>query len=145
MRVAEPSDLQAVCDLLKVRSAEIGVLRFDEAKAQETIRPIIESRLCFVCEADGTIAASLGLTFAEPSWDSSDSGMVDRWFFVHPEHRHTQFAQELVLMAKKAARISQVPLWLSVSATKRSVKKMLFMERYMRTFGGTFYYIPEAA
>ena len=145
MRVAEPSDLQAVCDLLRMMHAEIGVLTVDEPKALETVRAVIDTRQCLLCEADGQIVASLGLIFCEPFWYSSDSGLRDMWFFIHPDHRGGAHAQDLVLTAKKMARIAQVPLWLGVSSTKRTVKKMLFLEKYMQVFGGVFYYMPEAA
>lgn len=143
MRVAEPSDFQALCDLLRLMHAEIGVLKVDEPKALETVRAVVQSRLCFVCETDGQIVASLGLTFAEPFWYSKDQGLIDRWFFIHPEHRHATHASDLVVTAKKAARIAQVPLWLGISSTKKTVRKMLFLEKYMSVFGGIFFYMPE--
>ncbi len=145
MRVAEPSDLQAVCDLLRLMHAEIGVLKVDEPKALETIRAVIESRQCLLCEADGQIVASLGLVFGEPFWYSRDTGLRDTWFFIHPDHRGGPYAQDLVLTAKKMARIAHVPLWLGISSTKKTVRKMLFLEKYMNVFGGVFYYMPEAA
>ncbi len=145
MRVAEPGDLQAVCDLLRMMHAEIGVLTVDEPKALETIRAIIDSRQCLLCETGGQIVASLGLTFAEPFWYSRDTGLCDRWFFIHPANRGEPHAQDLVVTAKKMARIAQVPLWLGVSSTKKTVRKMLFMEKYLTPFGGVFYYLPEAA
>ena len=143
MRVAEPSDFQAICALLRVMHAEVGVLTVDEPKAQATVRAIVDSRQCLVCEVDGQIIASLGLQFAEPFWYSSDKGLCDKWFFIHPEHRGSTCAQDLVLTAKSMARIAQVPLWVGVSSTKKTVRKMLFMEKYMVPFGGIFYYMPD--
>ncbi|CAB4187792.1 NAT_SF domain containing protein [uncultured Caudovirales phage] len=143
MRVAEPSDFQAVCVLLRLMHAEVGVLAVDEQKAQETVRAIIESRQCLVCEQDGQIIASLGLKFGEPFWYSSDKGLVDTWFFIHPDHRGSNCAQDLILTAKRMARIADVPLWVGVSSVKKTVRKMLFLEKYMVPFGGIFYYLPE--
>ncbi len=143
MRVAEPTDLQAICALLRIVHAEVGILTVDEPKAQETIRAIIESSQCLVCEDAGQIVASLGLAFERPQWWSSDTGLVDKWFLIHPDHRGSQHVQDLVLTAKSMARIAAVPLWIGVSTTKKTVRKMLFLEKYMQPFGGMFYYLPE--
>lgn len=143
MRVAEPSDFEAVCALLWLMHAEVGVLKVDESKAQETVRTIIDSRQCLVCEHDGQIVASLGLIFGEPFWYSSDKGLIDKWFFIHPDHRGLNSAQDLILTAKRMARIANVPLWVGVSSAKKTVRKMLFLEKYMVPFGGVFYYLPE--
>lgn len=146
MRVAEPTDLGQVCDLLQVMHAEIGVLTVDEPKALGTIRAIVDSRQCLVSTDDaGQIVASLGLMLGEPSWYSSDQGLTDKWFYIHPDHRGGSHAQDIVLTAKSMARIARVPLWIGISATKKSVRKMLFLEKYMKPFGGVFYYVPEAA
>lgn len=144
MRVAEPSDIDPIFELLKLMHAEVGILTVDEPKALGTIRAIVESRQCLVSTEAGHIVASLGLTYAEPAWYSSDQGLVDKWFYIHPEHRGGTHAQDLILTAKKMARIAAVPLWVGVSATKKTVRKMLFLEKYMQPFGGMFYYIPEA-
>ena len=144
MRVAEAGDLQEVFDLLKGMYDEIGVLPLDEPKALETIRAVIEDRQCLVCTSDtGQIVASLGLVYGQPCWYSSHYGLVDRWFFVHPEHRGAPHAENMILTAKKMARIADVTLWVGVSSTKKTVKKMLFLEKYMRPFGGFFFYAPE--
>ena len=143
MRPAEPSDFDAVCTLLRLMHSEVAVLTVDEQKASGAVRAIIDSGQCLVCVESGQIVASLGLTFGEPFWYSSDQGLIDKWFFIHPDHRGGPHAQDLVLTAKKMARIAQVPLWIGVSSTKKTVRKMLFMERYMIPFGGIFYYEPE--
>ncbi len=144
MRIAEPSDLDAVCGLLRLMHTEVAVLTVDEPKALGTIRAVIDSRQCLVSEEAGQIVGSLGLVYGEPFWYSSDQGLIDRWFFIHPDHRGGGHAQDLILTAKKLARIAGVPLWVGVSSTKKTVRKMLFLEKYMRPFGGIFYYEPDA-
>lgn len=144
MRVAVPSDVDSIFDLLKLMHEEVGVLTVDESKALGTIRTIVDTRQCLVSTEAGQIVGSLGLTFAEPAWYSTDRGLVDKWFYIHPDHRGGTHAQDLILTAKRLARIADVPLWVGVSATKKTVRKMLFLEKYMHPFGGMFYYIPEA-
>lgn len=144
MHVAEPSDYDAVVSLLRLMHTEVGVLTVDEPKALGTIRAIVESRQCLVsCDDAGQIVGSLGLAFGEPFWYSSDQGLIDKWFYIHPDHRGGPHAQDLILTAKKMARIANVPLWVGISSTKKTVRKMLFMEKYMRPFGGVFFYMPE--
>lgn len=144
MRVAEPSDYDSIVLLLRMMHAEVGVLTVDEPKALGTIRAIVDSRQCLVSTDDaGQIVASLGLVFGEPFWYSSDQGLIDKWFYIHPEHRGGAHAQDLILTAKKMARIAQVPLWVGISSTKKTVRKLLFLEKYMTPFGGIFFYMPE--
>lgn len=146
MRVADDSDLQAILQLVHEMQQEIGVLTFDEPKARETIRAVIASRQCLVStDHAGHIVASLGLIYGPPAWFSSDDGLVDRWFYVHPDNRGESHAQEMILTAKKMARIAGVTLWIGISSTKKTVKKMLFLEKYMKPFGGFFFYVPESA
>jgi len=146
MRVAEIADLDDIWALLKTMHSEIGVLNLDEPKALETVRAVIESRACLLSTNDsGQIVASLGLVYGQPCWYSSDQGLVDRWFFVHPDHRGGNHASDLIVTAKKMARIANTTLWVGVSSTKKTVKKMLFLEKYMKPFGGFFFYQPEAA
>lgn len=144
MRQAEPSDFDAIVSLLRLMHEEVAVLTVDEPKALGAIRAVIDSRQCLVStDGTGQIVASLGLVFGEPFWYSSDQGLIDKWFFIHPDHRGASHAQDLVLTAKRMARIAQVPLWVGISSTKKTVRKMLFMERYMTPFGGVFYYDPD--
>lgn len=145
MRAAEISDLDAIWKLLVQMHAEIGVLSLDEPTALETVRAIVESGSALVSTDDaGTIVASLGLVYGQPCWYSTDQGLVDRWFYVHPDHRGNAHAQNLIVTAKKMARIARVPLFVGVSSTKKPVKKMLFLEKYMKPFGGFFFYMPES-
>lgn len=144
MRVAEPSDVEAISALLSAMCAEVGVLTVDEPKALGTIRAVVESRQCLVSvDTAGQIVGSLGLIFGEPFWYSSDQGLIDKWFYIHPDHRGSSHAQDLIVTAKKMARIANVPLWVGVSSTKKTVRKMLFLEKYMQPFGGVFFYQPE--
>jgi hypothetical protein len=145
MRAADIADLDAVWTLIVQMHTENGVLALDESTALTTVRTIVESGQALVSTDDtGKIVASLGLVYGQPCWYSTDKGLVDRWFYVHPDHRGEAHMQNLILTAKKMARIADVPLFISVAATKKPVKKMLFLEKYMRPFGGAFLYQPEA-
>lgn len=144
MRMAEPSDLEAIGKLLYLMHAEVAVLTVDEPKARETVTAIVNSRQCLVsCDDTGQIVGSLGLIYGEPFWYSSDRGLMDKWFYIHPDHRGGTHAQDLIVTAKKLARIAGIPLWVGVSSTKKTVRKMLFLEKWMQPFGGMFYYLPE--
>ena len=151
MRIAESSDLQEICALLREMDAENGVLKADEQKALKTIHAVLDARLCMVCEEGGQIVASLGLLYGEPFWQSSEEGYYDRWFYVRQHARGGPHAGELLTTAKKMARIAShhygktIPLWVGISSPKKTVRKMLFMEKYLTPFGGIFYYMPEAA
>jgi GNAT superfamily N-acetyltransferase len=144
LTIANPGDLDEMCALIKVMHDENGVGRLDQSKVRGAISEVIASGGCLVAKQDGRIVGSVGLIMDE-WWYSSEKALIDRWFFVHPDHRKFGHATRLIAAMKAAADTSGLPVVLQVSSTVDTLSKLKFFKRHLTPLGGAFIHMPRAA
>lgn len=152
LRIATPTDIELIGDLLRLMHTEIGIGRANEAKARVAVTDIVNKGQCIVATKGGKIVGSIGLALTS-FWYSSDVFMIDQWFFVHPEFRadkneggeNAGHASKLVEAAKAAADLRGVPLVIQVGSTKDTMAKVRWFSKRMQPFGGAFVHFPKKA
>src|SRR5215510_11312402 len=103
VRLATPVDEREIYLLALMMHAEMGYFRLSPEKVLNGIREGTEHRggLIYVIEQDHRIVAMLGLIIAT-DWYSDDEYLLERWNFVHPQYRKSDYARRLLEQAKWA-------------------------------------------
>ena len=125
--VAPPS-LTDIQDMVRVATRDVG-------------RAVIG-----VIEVDGALVAATGL-FPAKWWWSSAWYLMEQFTFVHPEHRGSRHAKDLVLFARYTAdRMTEAlgyPVYLlhGVTSTSDADRKVRLLKR-MSNYVGEFFLYP---
>ena len=75
--------------------------------------------------------------------DSATHYLADRWLFVHPDHRRSSAAKDLLLFAKAASVELGCPLLMTTGARSAGVPKACLFDRHLPVSGSTYYFQPE--
>ena len=157
VRIAVRSDEAALEDLLALDAAEnaVAVAPFSPADVQDLIRSVTRADGAGVIGAidddTGTPIATVGL-WPQKFWWSSVWYLEQKFIFVHPDHRVSRHAADLVhfshwvsdAMSKSSGRTTYVVE--GVTATSRVEGKIRMMSRMSNYCGGNFIYpFPGAA
>ncbi len=146
VRLAVFDDGPAILDLLRMKHAEDGIGAFDPAKVTRSVeRGVLRYRAMIgVIRGRDRLEASIGLFLGSP-WDSSDEHLSDRWMFVHPEHRRSAHAKNLLIFAKWAATELDCPLVISALVNDTTEAKVKLIERQVPKAGEVFVFRPPVA
>ena len=109
VRLAGPKDALAVFDLLKIMNTETGIFSFDPDLVKEVVARLTLDRsagiLGVIDDAQGNVVATVGLSVTQGAWYTSDRTLYEIWSFVHPDHRNSSHAKNLVLFSKACAEL----------------------------------------
>lgn len=140
IRYATAGDLPAVKDLLRLMHAEIGMAPASEKKAEAVVSRCFgrdTGCVLLACNADGTVVGTLGLVF-DQFWYTDAWHMQEMWTFVHPDHRRSTHAKDLLLTALATARQVGVPFVAAVFTDQRTEGKRRLFARYLPQVGAIF-------
>ena len=146
LRLAVPADEDQIFGLLLMLHGENGHFTMNHNKVIDGIRigTNREGGLIFVNEGP-RIVASLAVVLTQ-DWYSDDVYLLERWNYVHPDYRRTDYARKLVEQAKWCAenfsRIHGRNLVLQVGITSciRTEAKVRLYARHMACIGAYFMY-----
>jgi len=138
--------------------AEMGFFSVNQAKVVEGIKVATEQRggIIWVVEDKGRVAATLGMVFAQ-EWYSDDEFLAERWNFVHPDFRKTDYARKLLEQAKwthERLKLGEdgcdgriIPVQVGINSFDRTAAKIRMYARQMPCVGAYFIYgaLPRAA
>jgi hypothetical protein len=151
VRVAVRSDEPAIEELLAMDAAEnaAAVASYSAADVQDLIRPCTRETgkglIGVIDGPDGDPVALVVLGVAKWWW-SSAFYLCEQVTFVHPDHRSSRHAQNLVLFARYAADKmtedmgQRVFLMHGVTATNSADRKVRFLGRFSNYVGSFFIY-----
>lgn len=71
---------------------------------------------------------------------TDDWALVEQWNFVHPDHRRSNYARQLIAYAKKTADALRVPLMVGILSNKRTEAKARLYEQMLERAGSYFIY-----
>ena len=150
VRVATRSDEDAVLELLLKDYYENAsdVNTMDAGSVLTMIHSATRENTATLGVIDGPDGAILGAILVSPEkcWWTTDWNLAERVTFVHPAHRSTHYAVDLLNFAKwMADKMTdalgyRVYLTGSVTATKDAHMKCALMARHMGFMGGVFVY-----
>lgn len=148
VKCAKESDEQAMMDLLRLNWEENGMAPLDENEVLGLLRRGIrrDQAIVGVIRGPQRIEASIGL-FIGKWWYTTPGNqhLEDLWCFVHPDHRRTTHAKDLLAFSKWASYILGVPLLMGVLSNERTAPKVRLYQRSLGTPAGAIFVIGKKA
>lgn len=145
VRLAVPEDREAILDLMHMAHAECGSgHEISDEKLRWRIELGIQRQISFigVIGAPGEPLAGYVLMIVEPIWYSDDVQLTELSNFVHPDHRRSTFAKQLVAFSKRCSESLGVDLLMSVVTTEQTEAKVRLFRRQMPVVGAFFKWTP---
>lgn len=97
-----------------------------------------------VVESDGGIVASVGALFTQ-WWYTEDFHIDELWNFVHPDHRRSEYAKDLISYMKWISDQMDMTLHMGVLTTTRVEAKIRLYGRQLKQTGAFFMHNLKAA
>lgn len=146
VRLAVPSDEPELLHLIQIMHAESGWRPLDIERAREMLAMAFERRggIVAVIGGPGRIRALLGLQIA-CAWYTKANHIEELFCWVHPEHRHSDYAKLMISFAKTCSdEISaqagfRVPLLIGVLTHQRMAPKVRLYRRFFGLPVGAFF------
>jgi GNAT superfamily N-acetyltransferase len=146
VRLATKKDEGEIFGLLLMLHAENGFFTMNRDKVITGIQLATERRggIIFVIDEGPRVVASLGMVITA-DWYSDDEYLHERWNFVHPDYRKSDYAQKLLSQAKWThewfkARGKLMPFYCGINSLKRTEAKIRMYARQMVCIGAYFAY-----
>jgi hypothetical protein len=147
VELATEADESEIYALLLMLHAENGFFTLNPEKVIAGIRWATKRQggIIFVIKRDGHVIASLGMTIAQ-EWYSDDEFLLERWNYVHPAHRHSDYARKLIEQGKwssdwfKRKKGYSLPFHCGINSLDRTEAKIRLYARHMVCMGAYFAY-----
>jgi hypothetical protein len=147
VRLAMQEDEGELFALLLLLHEEMGFFSLNPNKVLAGIRWATERKggVIFVIEDGNRIVATLGMTIA-CDWYSDDEYLLERWNFVHPQHRRNHdYARKLLEQGKWShewfrAQGKSLPFMCGINTYDRLESKVRLYARHMPCIGAYFMY-----
>ncbi len=146
VRAVRPEDEDALFDLLCLLYDENAPFKMSEKKVRHMIAGGSRDKevIIGVIEENGKLVASVGAVF-EQWWHTDDWHIGEMWNFVHPDHRKTSYAKDLINYMKWIAETMDMSLHMGIiTATKMEAKIRLY-RRQMLPVGALFIHNLKSA
>lgn len=148
VKCARSTDEEPLMSFLRLMHAENGMAPIDEPKVRGILRRGItrDQGLIGVIRGAERIEGSVGL-FAGCWWYTADQNrhLEDLWCFVHPAHRRSAHAKELLAFSKWAAQELGIPLLMGVLSNERTAPKVRLYTRQLGQPTGALFVIGTKA
>jgi len=146
VRTAEPKDEAQIFTLLLMLHKENGMFGLNPDKVIAGIRWATERKggIIFVIDDQNVIAATLGMCITS-DWYSDDEYLLERWNFVHPDYRHTNYGRRLIEQSKWCHHWFKrqgmlLPFQCGINSFDRTESKVRLYARHMACIGAYFMY-----
>ena len=138
VRLAMPADEPELIALLRMMHREGGMRGLDIDCVKATFAKAFTRRggILAVIGDSGQIKGALFLLISR-MWYTSENHLEDLFLFVHPDHRRSDCARQLVEYAKKCSDDisremgAKVPLLMGVFSAKRTAAKVHLYRRWL--------------
>jgi hypothetical protein len=145
VRFATPADEIEIFGLLCMMHSEMAFFNMNPAKVMEGIQFATQRKggVIFVIEERNRIVASLGAVLV-CDWYSDDYYWLERWNYVHPEHRQgNNHARKLIEQAKWLSdwfksKGDPKPFQVGINSLDRTQAKIRLYARHMPCIGAYF-------
>jgi hypothetical protein len=135
----KPEIMSEVRELLGMQHREIGKGTVNEVKVQQTLQACLQSGAIIGAVEDDRLVGVVGLMVTPLSWYSDDPILSEQFFFVHPDHRRSVHAKNLIKAMKFAAKQVHLPLRSVVFTSKDTDRKVKFFSRHFQMMGAIFW------
>ena len=144
VRLASSEDVDGLMDLLRLACAEDGQHPLDESKLVNVIEGYFRKAgvLIVVIGEVGHPVAYL-LMVIDQVWYSNDYQLLELSLFVHPDHRRSDYAKQLMAFSKQASDGLDLNLTIGVLSNERTAAKVRLYQRQFNQAGAFFTYHPS--
>jgi GNAT superfamily N-acetyltransferase len=146
VRLATKKDEGEIFGLLILLHAENGLFSMNRDKVLAGIQWATERKggIIYCIDEGPRVVATMGMTIAT-DWYSDDEYLMERWNFVHPDYRRSDYALRLLNQGKWAhewfkANGKLMPFFCGINSYKRTEAKIRLYARHMPLIGGYFMY-----
>jgi GNAT superfamily N-acetyltransferase len=146
VRLAEKKDEWQIFSLLMLLHTENGMFNMNREKVIKGIQWATERHggIIFCIDDDIGVVASLGMCITS-DWYSDDEYLLERWNYVHPDYRRSDYARKLIEQAKWAHEWFKrqglvLPFQCGINSFDRTEAKVRMYARHMPCIGAFFMY-----
>lgn len=143
VRPLTTQDEEKLFNLLLLAYKENAPYTINENKVKLMIASAARDREVIVGVVDApdgkTLAGSIGAVFSQ-WWYTDDWHIEECWNFVHPDHRKSSHAKDLMSYMKWVSDNMDMPLHMGILTSTRMKEKIRLYERQMPQVGAAFAY-----
>jgi GNAT superfamily N-acetyltransferase len=147
VRLAEPDDLPGIMVLMEQACSEDAQHQMDRDKVLAMVMRHYNKQGAMIAVI-GEIGFPVAyvLCILDPLWFSNEWQLLELSLFVHPEHRKSTFAKQLMAFTKRASEGLKLDLTIGVFHNERTDAKIrLYRRQFGNQIGAYFCYSPSAA
>jgi GNAT superfamily N-acetyltransferase len=146
VRLAVAADLPAVIALMRTACREDAQHEMDEEKVLRMVMRHYDKHgamLAVIGEPGEPVAYCLSIL--DEIWYAAPGTMqlLELSLFVHPDHRRTNYAKQLMNFMKQASEGLSLDLTIGVFSNERTQAKIRLYSRQFKTVGAYFMYHPQ--
>lgn len=147
VRLAEPEDFPFLMEIAKQACTEESPYSFCEEKVYWMFRRHFDKQggLVAVIGEKGQPLKGYLLMVIDGIWFSLDNQLLELSLYIHPEHRKSTYAKQLMAFSKQASDGLQLNLTIGVFSTVRTDAKVRLYKRQFTPVGAFFKYTPTSA
>ncbi len=146
VRLATKKDEGELFGLLIMLHAENGLFSMNRDKVLAGIQYATERKggIIYVIDEGPRVVATMGMTVA-CDWYSDDEYLLERWNYVHPDYRKSDYARKLLEQGKWAhewfkANGKLMPFFCGINSFHRTEAKIRMYARHVPLIGAYFMY-----
>lgn len=141
VRFATAADEDQIFALLMLLHSENGMFGVNDDKVREGIKIATRRKGGFIWVIDegGRVVATMGMLIVS-DWYSDDEYLLERWNFVHPKYRKSNYARMLIEQAKWTSNLMKLPVQVGINSFDRTEGKVRLYARHMPCVGAFFMY-----
>ena len=146
VRLATKADEWQIFGLLLMLHAENGMFRLNRKKVIDGIKWATERKggIIFCIDDKIGVVATLGMLIT-CDWYSDEEYLLERWNYVHPDYRRSDYALKLIEQAKWTHESFKrdgflLPLQVGINSFDRTEPKVRLYARHMACIGAYFMY-----
>ena len=146
VRLAVPADLPAILELMRVACREDSQHSMNEYKVLQMLMRYYNQEGALIAVI-GDVGRPLAycLSILDPVWYSDEWQLLELSLFVHPDHRKTTYAKQLMQFMKTASEGLKLDLTIGVFSNSRTEAKIRLYQRQFPQVGAYFCYRAQAA
>lgn len=145
VRVATMDDYEAIMAMARLLHEENGLFPLSEHKASQIIERACSQTLGIVgaIGPKEDLHGALCLLIEEPYYSESPQ-LLEVFMFVHPNHRRSNHAKNLIAFGKRTSEHMGIPWMIGVVSNERTAAKTRLYRQMLPPAGEYFLYVPES-
>lgn len=146
VRLAELDDLPNLMSITRLACEEDGQHSYDPEKVLNMLRRYFDKAgglVAVIGEKSEELKGYL-IMIIDEVWYSKETQLLELSLFVHPDHRKSTYARQLMEFSKQASNGLKMDLTIGVMSTSRTEAKVRLYQRQFPQVGCYFVYRPQA-